>query len=109
MLDRLVQTDLDSNSNRKEDIKAAIAEVMSSIDPDLKSDLTTLQIIQVARAKVFARVYDCEDVMGNVIEHLLRLRYSHKRKSRDEMVKALQATLANDMTSNTIRRNLLGM
>jgi len=99
---------VESGTNRKEDIKAAIAEVMSSVDPEIKSDLTVKQIIQVARAKAFATTYKCA-IVDVVIVHLLRLRYSHKRKSRDEMVKALQSTLANDQTSDTIRRKLLGM
>lgn len=108
MLDHLVSSG-EANSNRKEDIKAAVAEVMSSVDPDLKSDLNSRQILAIARAKIFGKVYNCEEIMNETITSLLRLRYSHKRKSRDEMVRALQSTLANDETSNVIRRKLLGI
>jgi len=95
-------------SNRAVDIAAAISEVMSAIDPDLKSRLTSRQIVAIVRAKIFAQVYNCA-IMDDTVTFLLRASYSKNGLSREEMVKAIQATLANDITQRTIRENLLGL
>lgn len=114
MVEQFLNQTVRTNDNglsqlRKErlaEMEAVIAGVMDASDPDLKSDLTAEQIVMVVRAKAFAIMYNC-DVMSKVVEYLLRARYSHKRLSRGELTKALQTIIANEETSEAIRRKTL--
>ena len=109
MLEDSIAIDRHNGSDRAQDIQSAVAQVMSAVDSDLKSELNDRQIALVAIARAYAELYKCS-LLGETVNMLLRLRYSRHRKSRGEMVESIKSVLlTTDVATNAATKKLLGM
>jgi hypothetical protein len=99
-------------NNGKERVKDVVSAIFNNTNLHQKTVLKPRQVVQVARALVFAERYDSEILTG-LIEHLCELKISDKDgRGRHDMVTALQAFLVNanaeDQGADSLRRRLLG-
>lgn len=82
----------------------------TSDELDVRSELNTLQIVHIARARFIARRYRVK-AQNEFVDDLLRLMISHKRKGRKEVVAAHQSASMGDSERATgvwanMQRNL---
>ena len=108
MLENSISIDHRSGSDRAQDIASAVAQVMSAVDADLKTELNDRQIALVAIARAYAEVYSCP-LLAQTVDMFLRLRYSRNRKSRVEMVDSIKSVLINTDVSGSDTKKLLGL
>lgn len=55
---------------------------------DARTDLSDTEIVTYSRARLFAQRYGCV-MLDDLVDNLMRMSLSHKRKSRKELVHAL--------------------
>lgn len=69
----------------------ALATLTNTENLELKTDLNSPQIIAITQGKTFANKYK-SNAMTNLCNNFMALNYSKDRKSRAEIVQAIQAT-----------------
>jgi len=102
-------TSEDRSDGRKKDIEAIVNAIFSKIAPEQKSVLSDEQVIHLVRGMIFAERYKSK-IMRALVEHVLETRVSIDGRGRNDLVKALQATIlaSQDETTRGLREKLLG-
>lgn len=71
-------------------MEKALDELFSKKQIELKSDISQRQVIALARGLIFAKKYKSKNMEG-LINNILELSVSKKRKGRQEFVKVVQS------------------
>lgn len=92
------------------ELKGLIEALFSDTGATQKSVLDTRQVIVLARAKTFAKMYKIPE-LDALCETLMQLKISEKGRGRKDLIQALQARRQNDderMSEIRQRNRLIG-
>lgn len=82
----------DARSNKEQVLDAALQQMWSTDDIDLKTDLNATLILHMSRAEVFINAFPQTKVMHTFVNAIQRLSVSKGRKGREEAVQIIKAS-----------------